>query len=223
MELVYFLATIIGCILGLIVFFKISFYFQRKTIRKAMKRNILLEGYGTTSIPISKLADLNIEDLSVLEDYLYDIFLEFENALNSLDYNTMGRLTTSKLYNLYHTDITLNVKAGRKKIIKDIKRKSVLVYDAYVSDERQMIYSIIDVEFVSYTIDSNGRIISGTTSPVRESFDIIFTKKYSSDEVIKCPNCGNSVLGSVCNYCRTNLRNKDFKMENIKKIVKKNV
>ena len=220
-----FLAITIVCVSIMISFNSAFIYLQSKNARRNMKRNVTLDSnvIGTNPIPISRLSSLNIDDLSILEDYLYSIFLEFENALNSLDYNTMSRLTTPKLYNLYHTDISLNTRYGRKKIIKDIELKRILVYDVYSSDERQMIYAVIDVEYVSYTISKEGKIISGTTLPVKESFDITFTKKYSSEDIIKCPNCGNTVLGNTCNYCRTELRNQNFRMESIKRIVKKKI
>ncbi len=188
---------------------------------KNMKRNVTVASnlIGTNKVPLSRLSQLNVEDMAVLEDYVYDLFLQFENAINSLDYNTMATLTTSKVYSLYHTNLSLNAKYGRKKIIKDIERKKVLVYDVFSSDERQMLYTIIEVEYISYTINNAGKIISGGDLPVKERFEVIFTKKYSSDEIIKCPNCGNNVIGSICHYCRTNLRNQDFKIDSIKKIV----
>ena len=213
--------VIVFCISLFIIFNTFFIMIQTQAARKNMKRNVTIESnmIGTNKVPLSRLSVLNIDNMDILEDYVYDLFIKFENAINSLDYNTMASLATSKLYSLYHTDLSLNAKYGRKKIIKDIERKKVLVYDIFSSDERQMLYTIIEVEYVSYTINKDGKIVSGGKQPVKERFEVIFAKKYTSDEVIKCPNCGNSVLGSRCNYCRTDLRNQDFKIESIKKIV----
>ena len=213
--------VIVFCISLFIIFNTFFIMIQTQAARKNMKRNVTVESnmIGTNKVPLSRLSVLNIDNMDILEDYVYDLFIKFENAINSLDYNTMASLATSKLYSLYHTDLSLNAKYGRKKIIKDIERKKVLVYDIFSSDERQMLYTIIEVEYVSYTINKDGKIVSGGNLPVKERFEVIFTKKYTSDEVIKCPNCGNNVLGSRCSYCRTDLRNQDFKIESIKKIV----
>ena len=94
---------------------------RRNSIRSTFKKSlIMLENmtdpkYPGKGIPLSRLAEANITDIKVLEDYLYDIFYRFEEAYNNLDYNTMSTLSTSKLYNNYYTDISLNLKIGNRR------------------------------------------------------------------------------------------------------------
>ena len=113
----------------------------------------------------------------------------------------------------YHLQFSPAIKTD----IKDIKKNKILVYDLYKSDERQMLYAFIEITYVTYFISKEGKIVRGSEKPIKERFDVTYTKKYSSEDVIKCPNCGNSVLGSTCSYCRTNLRNQDFKIDSIKR------
>ena len=67
----------------------------------------------------------------------------------------------------------------------------------------------------------NGEIISGSINPITESFEVIFVKDYGSNKNTKCPNCGATVElnNSVCEYCGTNVRSTDFKIDSIKKII----
>jgi len=178
--------------------------------KKKVYRNVSLE----------KLKMFNTTDLEGLQDYLYDRFVEFEKAYNNLDYNMMKVLSTKQLYQNYHTGITLDLKAGRKKIISDIERNNVVVYELDSTISKQVVNVMIDITYTGYTLDKKGYVISGSRdAKIRERFEVEFRKYFGDDDIIKCPNCGAAVTGNTCEYCRSDLKAVEFKINSIKKII----
>ncbi len=173
----------------------------------------------TRDVDNSALEQLDIKDVNILKDYLYQIYLDFEKAYNDLDYNTMLNTSTNKLYNAYHTNIMLNLKCGQKKIIENITRHNMFVYDILCTNRKQVISTIIEVENSSYMLDYNGKVVSGSVTPIREKFEVIFIKNYDNSTSVKCPNCQASVSGTKCEYCGTELRNSEFRIDSIKKVI----
>lgn len=167
-----------------------------------------------------RLESFDITDINLLKDFLYEKFVTFERAYNNLDYNTMYNNSTPKLYNNYHTNIILNLKFAQKKIIDDINRKNVIIFDTLSTTRKQVISTIIDIEYICFTQDSNGKIISGSPAPVNERFEVIFVKNYGDKSNNKCPNCGATITTDKCEYCGTAINlNKEFKIDSIKKII----
>lgn len=166
-----------------------------------------------------KLKEVEIDDLNKLKAYLYQIFYDFEVAYNDLDYNKMINTSTDRLYSNYHTNIMLNLRCGQKKIIENINLKKVTVFDIFCTTRKQVISAAIEIENISYMLDHLGKIISGSTSPITEKFEVIFIKNYDNKITIKCPNCGASVSGVECEYCNTKVRNNEFRIDSIKKII----
>ena len=167
-----------------------------------------------------KLAMFNTDDINSLKDYFYDIFYQFETAYNSLDYNMMKTLSTKQLYQNYYTGITLDLKTGRKKIIENIKRKNVIIYELDSTIAKQTLSAMIEVSYVTYTLNRGGFVISGKRyDAVTEKFEVTFRKDFEKEDVTKCPNCGAVVTGNKCSYCRTTLKNVEFKISSIKKII----
>ena len=87
----------------------IIYIVKRKKNRKQFKAMNISYKKEYKDIDYVKLQgfDTNISNLKM---YLYDIFLKFENAYNNLDFNTMYNLCTERMYDMYHTNITLNLK-----------------------------------------------------------------------------------------------------------------
>lgn len=199
---------------------------RKNKSNKAMKNNVINASNNKEDfkkkykdIDQEKLRELDIDDLNKLKAYLYEIFYKFEKAYNDLDYNTMINTSTAKLYNNYHTNIVLNLRCAQKKIIENIELKKVTVYDIFCTTRKQVISTIIEIENISYMMDHQGKIISGKTSHVQERFEVLFVKNYDNNASIKCPNCGASVSGSECEYCGTKVRNNEFRIDSIKKII----
>lgn len=224
------------------VFFPIFFFLglakfitnsiRRKKNHEYFKNNVVTNGNYLDNIKnktnkniykdISKdmLKMFNTDDINSLKDFFYDIFYKFEVAYNNLDYNMMKTLSTKQLYNNYYTGITLDLEVGKKKVINDIKRKNVIIYGIDSTIARQTACVMIEISYVTYTLDKNGYIISGSRDNViTEKFDVTFRKVFEREEIKKCPNCGATIVGNKCEYCRTTLKNVEFKISNIKKVI----
>lgn len=167
-----------------------------------------------------KLAIFDTDDINKLKDYFYEMFLNFENAYNTLDFNKMHDLLTNQLYQNYYTGLSLNMKYGEKKIVENVKKKNMLIYDIDSTSYKQVVCTIIEISYISYTTNKNGQIIKGSKEhPITEKFEVIFRKDFQKNPIKKCPNCGATVINNICEYCRTTLKNEKFKIHSIRKII----
>ena len=217
------------------VMFGVIFIFALKTIIQNIKRQQSIHYFAQNvvnsvvtdkykDVPKSKLDEFHIEDIGSFKDSLYGIFEEFEKAYNSLDYNTMKQISTAQLYENYYTGISLNIKDGKKKVIDDIVRKKIVVFAIDSTSVKQIVQTLITISYISYTIDKNGYIISGSKeNKLTETFEVTFKKEYNKDNFQTCPNCGATVSGKKCDYCRTTIKDNTFKISSIKKVVNEKI
>lgn len=200
--------------------------FKRKSTTNFFKSNVIHNSNTTTQrekyVDISKkeLATFNTDDLDTFKNYFYKIFVDFENAYNNLDYNTMKSLSTKQLFHNYHTGITLDLEIGKKRIINNIQKKKVIIYEVFSSSVKQVVSAMIEISYINYTMNKDGVVISGSRDvKTTEKFEVIFRKDFETEDVTNCPNCGATVTGNKCDFCRTSLKNVSFKINSIKKIV----
>jgi len=206
---------------------------RRKKNRTYFKNNVILnktnknQGSNKSKYPDKyedvskdKLSRFNTDDINALKDLFYNIFLEFENAYNNLDYNIMKLLSTRELYNNYYTGISLDLKTGKKRIINDIEKKKVIVFELDSTSIKQTARVMIEISYINYMIDKKGKVISGNRhNKITERFEVTFRKEFERKETTKCYNCGAFIEGNKCVYCRTPVRNSEFKISSIKKII----
>lgn len=200
---------------------------KRKKIKTFFKGNVITNDKLTGNykriykdVNQRQLDDINISNIEALKDELYDIFYRFEVAYNSLDYSSMKSVSTSQLYSNYYTDISLDLKVGEKRIITDIEKKRVVLYDIINTSVRQTFSLLIEVSYINYKIDKFGQVISGKRfKPITEKFEVTFKKNIEQESIIKCPNCGAKITGNKCDYCRTPIKDVEFKISSIKRII----
>lgn len=207
----------------LIIYYLIKRSNNRKQFKNSVIRNIdyfkEIKNGKYTDIKADRLSGFDIHDLDKLKAFLYDIFVNFENAYNSLDYNTMYNLSTKKLYNMYYTNVECSIKLDEKRIIKDIDVDRMIIYDAYSSEYRQVVFAMIEISYINYVQKTNGKIISGNPNEkIKESFEVNFVKYFKDIDLFKCPNCGASIKGTTCDYCKSKVNNCEFKIDSIQKI-----
>lgn len=213
------------------------FYFIFSTLRNAFKRSITRSYFKENVITVShdsqrlrrslykpltnkEIEAYHINNVEAFKDMLFEIFKTFENAYNSLDYNMMKINSTSEIFNNYYTGISLDLKIGKKKVIEDVKRSSLIIYEMYSSNQKQIVSTVIEIAYKTYTLNKEGFVISGDRSRViSEKFEVIFRKNYEHEDLIKCPGCGATVTGTICEYCRTPIKLENYKISSIKKIV----
>lgn len=195
--------------------------------RKFFKENVVYN-YGDnkhryyTDVTSDKLEMFKVNDINVLKDFFYNMFLDFEKAYNNLDYNTMRILSTTQVFNNYYTGISLDLKAGKKRIITDIERKKVTIFGLDSTIARQTAQVMIEISYINCMVDQNGYVISGNRNKkTTERFEVTFRKIFEKETITKCPNCGAEIVGNKCEYCRSTLKNVEFKISDIKKIINK--
>lgn len=220
------------CIFYLIIKFIIK-AIKKSTTKNFFHNNIatdskLINNYSNLAtlkrgeyIDISKkeLVEFHTEDLETFKGYFYKIFLNFENAYNKLDYNIMKTLSTQQLYQNYYTGITMDLEAGNKRIIEDIQKKNVIIYETFTSTTKQVVSAMIEITYITYMINKKGQTIKGSRdNKITEKFEVTYRKDFEKSEIKKCPNCGAIIVGNRCDFCRTKVKNVEFKISNIKKI-----
>lgn len=189
--------------------------------KKFFKSNVINQKINYTDIVKDQLEGFEITDILKLKMHLFDIFEKFENAYNSLDYGTLYNLSTPKLYEMYHTIMVLNSKLGEKRIIKSIELKNMIIFSTFSSEEKQEIYTTIEISYIDYTENSKGRVLRGNpVNKITEKFEVIFVKSLIGNNDYRCPNCGANVKGDTCDYCNSKLiASNEFRIDSIKKIV----
>ncbi len=220
---------IIGLILSIVsIFFTFDLIFKKiidsikRRRTKAYFKSCVVKNKKRiyNDVSLKELEVLNTTNIDLLKDELYDLFYKFEMAYNSLDYNIMKMISTTELYNNYYTGISLDLKVGEKRVIEDIERKKVYLYEVISTSSKQAISMLIEVSYKNYRINKEGRIISGKRlKPITERFEVVFRKDFETKRVVKCPNCGAAIMGNKCEYCRTTIKDVEFKISSIKRIL----
>lgn len=171
-------------------------------------------------VPKRQLDKFHIDDINTLKDYFYDIFYRFETAYNSLDYNTMKELATKQVYENYHTGISLNSKHGKKRVIDNIVKKRLILYELDSTSRKQIASLMVEVSYITYTLDKRGYVISGNKNfPITERFEVCFRKEFDSKPITHCPNCGANLKSDECEYCKSKIKDAEFQISSIKKII----
>ena len=186
--------------------------FQNKT------NQLYKENYNDVSS--EKLKLLNVTNIEDFKEYFYKLFTDFEKAYNSLDYKKMESLSTSQLFENYYTGISLDLKAGNKRIIENIVKKRMTIFELDSTVSKQIVSTFIEISYNNYMVNKNGEVISGQKDKITESFVVQFRKDFNKKSIINCPNCGAPIESSKCPYCDSVVDYKnDFKISSIKKII----
>lgn len=180
--------------------------------------------YNKNFVDVSnnKLEVFNVSDINTLKEYFYDIFYKFEKALNNLDYQQLKHLSTDQIYENYYIGIELDINNGNKKIIDSIEKKKVIIYELDSTIAKQVVSTLIEIKYINYTVNNEGKIIKGSKAPINEKFIVKFRKDFKHNNISNCPNCGATVTSDTtkCSYCETKINNKnDFKISSIQRIV----
>ena len=192
---------------------------RKKQNRNYFKNNVVITKHDYIDIDPRDLAGFDITDVSKLKVYLFDIFDRFEKAYNSLDYNTLYNLSTSELYNKYHTKLVVNTKLDEKAIIEAIELKKMIIFAAISSEKQQKVITVIEMSYINYTQNSKGKILRGQPNKkITEKFEVEFIKSLNGTENYRCPNCGANTSGTKCDYCNSTI-DCDFKISSIRKII----
>ena len=210
--------------------FFIFYLYKRNKNKKEFKNNVVYYPKSSLNyvkdnyvdIDAYKLEHFDANDLGMLKNYFSTIILDFEKAYNNIDYNALFNICGNSLYNMYKTNLQMNSKFGEKKIIDNVSIQKLVVYNSKKGNGEHIVNVMARIRSISYTQNSDGKIISGSPmNPIDEEFDITFVKELNekNKDQMRCPNCGAVVNSTKCDYCKTEFKNYDFRIESFKKLV----
>lgn len=160
-----------------------------------------------------------VDNVNAFKSSLYEIFLFFEYAYNNFNLDRMKLFCTNEVYNLYQTNIDLCIRTGRKKVIEKMTRnRNPIIFDIQSDSNSLVVKTIIDINYVFYTLNKMGMVVSGSKNLVNEKFEVVFIKKFN-EEATNCPNCGAPLKEKSCEFCSTVVLDAVFRICSIKRIV----
>ena len=143
--------------------------------------------------------DLNVSEFKTK---VFRTYKDIQTAWMNFDTDTIRKLTTDEIYNMYSSQLeTLKLKKQRN-IMKDIELIDVKIID---------IHKDLNVKCYDYVIkDATGEVTRGTDkSKMNIKYKLSFVKSASNNNTEeKCPNCGapvDIVSSAVCPYCDSTL------------------
>lgn len=148
--------------------------------------------------------DLNINEFKTK---VFRTYKDIQTAWMNFDTDTIRKLTTDEIYNMYSSQLeTLKLKKQRN-IMKDIELIDVKIIDIHKENDVITVDAYLNVRCYDYVIkDATGEVTRGTDkAKMNIKYKLSFVKSASNSKTIeKCPNCGapvNIVGSATCEYC----------------------
>lgn len=152
--------------------------------------------------------DLNINEFKTK---VFRTYKDIQTAWMNFDTDTIRKLTTDEIYNMYSSQLeTLKLKKQRN-IMKDIELIDVKIIDIYKENDVITIDAYLNVRCYDYVIkDATSEVVRGTDkAKMNIKYKLSFVKSASNNKTEeKCPNCGapvDIVSSAVCPYCDSTL------------------
>ena len=152
--------------------------------------------------------DLNVSEFKTK---VFRTYKDIQTAWMNFDTDTIRKLTTDEIYNMYSSQLeTLKLKKQRN-IMKDIELIDVKIIDIHKENDVITIDAYLNVKCYDYVIkDATGEVTRGTDkSKMNIKYKLSFVKSASNNNTEeKCPNCGapvDIVSSAVCPYCDSTL------------------
>ncbi len=125
----------------------------------------------------------------------------------NFDTDTIRKLTTDEIYNMYSSQLeTLKLKK-QKNIMKDISLLDIKIIDIQKENDVITLSVYMKVRCYDYVIkEETSEVVRGNDkNMIIIEYVISFVKSASNDKKIeKCPNCGapvDIVSSAICPYC----------------------
>ena len=166
----------------------------------------------------SKLELLDINEYPEekrLEIQAFNIYKELQFAWMNFDEDTIRKLTTDEMYNMYLMQLdTLKVK-NQKNLMYDIRYLGSNIVNRYEDNGQETIIINMQVSCYDFLIDTNTKkVVRGIGSKINYyDYELTFVKTIDQKEIDICPQCGAPVEGNnsgVCEYCNSTLINKNY-------------
>ena len=141
----------------------------------------------------------------------FNIYKDIQEAWMNFDMDTIRKLTTDEIYNMYSSQLeTLKLK-HQKNIMKNIEYVDAKITNIKLSDDVISVVVFLRVKCLDYVInEKTNKTVRGSDSTRLDiQYLLTFVKsKSNNNETEKCPNCGapvDIVSSATCPYCKSTL------------------
>ena len=141
----------------------------------------------------------------------FNIYKDIQEAWMNFDTDTIRKLTTDEIYNMYSSQLeTLKLK-HQKNIMKNIEYVDAKITNIKLSDDVISVVVFLRVKCLDYVInEKTNKTVRGSDSTRLDiQYLLTFVKsKSNNNETEKCPNCGapvDIVSSATCPYCNSTL------------------
>ena len=141
----------------------------------------------------------------------FNIYKDIQEAWMNFDTDTIRKLTTDEIYNMYSSQLeTLKLK-HQKNIMKNIEYVDAKITNIKLSDDVISVVVFLRVKCLDYVInEKTNKTVRGSDSTRLDiQYLLTFVKSNSNnDKIEKCPNCGapvDIVSSATCPYCNSTL------------------
>lgn len=176
------------------------------------RRNITTKSSNYGDVSQSKIAtvDPNLNSAE-FKSQAFDIYKNIQTAWMDFDTDTIRKLTTDEIYNMYSSQLeTLKLKK-QKNIMKDITLDEAKIIDIYKTKNIITVAVYLRVKCYDYVIkEATGETVRGKDSDkIIIEYLLSFVKSaVNNNKEEKCPNCGAHVdinASATCPYCDSTL------------------
>ena len=152
--------------------------------------------------------DLNIEEF---KNKAFNIYKDLQTAWMEFDTDTIRKLTTDEVYNMYSSQLeTLKLKK-QKNIMKDIELIDAKVIDIRKENNIITVDVYLNIRCYDYVIkEATKEVVRGKdNAKLNIKYKLSFIKSATNNnKEEKCPNCGapvDIVSSATCPYCDSTL------------------
>lgn len=181
--------------------------------------------------PLENIPLYNLEELKkVLPDFdeksfiekAYKIYKDIQEAWMNADIDTIKKLVTDELYNMYNMQLQTMVMKQEKNIMKDFTFLNYSIEGMSIKESEVSLYVNMKLECFDYIVDKDNKVIRGNDkSKVWYNYLMVFKCGLGESEN-KCPNCGavlENTNTSKCPWCHSKIINKNYDWVLSKKMV----
>ena len=175
-------------------------------------RNINTKSNNYQDIDISKIKEID-PTLNAAEFKMkaFNIYRDLQTAWMNFETDTIRKLTTDEIYNMYSSQLeTLKLKK-QKNIMSDITLEEVKIIDIKKENNVITINTYLRIKCYDYVIkEATGETVRGKNNQkIIIEYVLSFVKSsVNNKNEEKCPNCGAKVdinSSSTCPYCDSTL------------------
>lgn len=205
------LAAVITAIVIIIIIFSITNKNNRNKPNSG-GRSVSSKSNNYQDVSPSKIVEVDEEiNIADLKSKTFTIYRDIQTAWMNFDTDTIRKLTTDEIYNMYSSQLeTLKLK-GQKNIMKDITLEEAKIIDIKKVNNIITVSVYLRVKCYDYVIkEATGETVRGKDKQkiiIEYVISLVKSAVNNSTEE-KCPNCGAPVeinSSATCPYCDSTL------------------